>query len=303
MNDETVVKKTYVAFETLANQLASLHGRRDIVWITDVMPNVWKPMTPCSGDWIDCALYVPHLSVTLDHDVVSVNPLSYTPNPDSSRDLGLLANLTGGRAFTEQDVTTVVKQVQKSADGSYTLAFEENPEAADNKFHNLRVICDRSGVRLQAKQRFYAIADPRPLLQRQQALVVGAYQSSADSADIALRASVTPSPQNPKSVHLQLQISTTDLGLREDADQFSDELTVLVEDLGAKGPLGEPTLSNFNLKMTRQQRDALLKASIPVTLDHPLKDGEERLRVIVLDQAANAVGWLTLPVKVSAQPA
>jgi len=35
MNDEElVVKKTYVALETLATQLATLPGRRDIVWIT-----------------------------------------------------------------------------------------------------------------------------------------------------------------------------------------------------------------------------------------------------------------------------
>src|SRR5258706_895867 len=60
MNDkELVVKRTYVALETLANQLAPLPGRRDIVWITNGMPNVWNPKTPCNGDWVDCALYVP----------------------------------------------------------------------------------------------------------------------------------------------------------------------------------------------------------------------------------------------------
>ena len=64
-DQEMVVKKTYVALETLANKLAPFPGRRDIVWITNGMPNVWNPKTPCNGDWVDCALYVPHLAVTL----------------------------------------------------------------------------------------------------------------------------------------------------------------------------------------------------------------------------------------------
>src|SRR5271166_304420 len=51
-DQEMVVKKTYVALETLANKLAPFPGRRDIVWITNGMPNVWNPKTPCNGDWV-----------------------------------------------------------------------------------------------------------------------------------------------------------------------------------------------------------------------------------------------------------
>ena len=86
VGQEDQVKKTFHQIEALAGQLAAFPGRRDIVWITDGMQNVYNPKLPCSGDWVDCALYVPHLAVTLAHADVAVNPLSY------SRDLSTAVN-------------------------------------------------------------------------------------------------------------------------------------------------------------------------------------------------------------------
>ena len=97
MGDEDDVKKTYVALETLGNQLAARPGLRDIIWLTNVVPNVWNTKTTCNGDWVECALYVPHLSVTLDRDNVAVNPLSYNPSPNLTQDMDMISGLTGGR--------------------------------------------------------------------------------------------------------------------------------------------------------------------------------------------------------------
>jgi len=76
IGQEDQVKKTFHQIETLAGQLAAFPGRRDIIWITDGMQNVYNSKLPCNGDWVDCALYVPHLGVTLAHNDVAVNPLS-----------------------------------------------------------------------------------------------------------------------------------------------------------------------------------------------------------------------------------
>jgi hypothetical protein len=51
------------------------------------------------------------------------------------------------------------------------------------------------------------------------------------------------------------------------------------------------------LNLTPGQHDAALKAVIPLVQDHPLKEGTQKVRVIVLDQSTNAVGSLTLPIQ------
>lgn len=297
LGDEDVVKKTYVALEALSNQLAAIPGRRDIVWITNGVPNVWNPKTSCNGDWIDCALYVPHLSVTLDRNSVAVNPLSYSssPNANVARDMEEMAGLTGGRAYFRQDIRSVVAQVAKDAASGYLLAYDPSADNWDNKFHRVRLTCARKGIKLQAKQRYYAYPDQRPVAARQHAALAAAYQNPADACDIGLRATVSPATEAQKAVHLEIRVSPDDILLREQGDNFDGALTLLTADLGAAGPLAEPTVSNFSLHLTRAQRDAGIKDGIPIALDHPINDSIQKVRILALDQGTNAVGALTIP--------
>ena len=86
MGNEDVVKKTYVALETIGKDLSPFPGRRDIVWITSGAPYVMNPQIQCKADWWDCALYIPHLSVTLGGLGVAVNPYTYVSlGVDASR--------------------------------------------------------------------------------------------------------------------------------------------------------------------------------------------------------------------------
>ena len=298
MSDEEVVKKTYVALETVGNQLATLPGRRDILWITNGVPNIWKPDTPCNGEWIECALYVPHLSFTLDKARVQVNPVSYTSSPNAylNRDADLMSALTGARPYYAEEITKIVAHVASDSASSYTLVYETQPEKLDNKFHKLKVTCERKGVKLQAKQYYYALPDSRPLAARQQAALVAAFQSAFDTPDLGLNASLVAGAAG-QPAHLQLRANASDLLLKEQGGSFEDQLTIVVADLGAAGPIGTPSMANFNIHMTREQRDAALKNGVPVAQDHPLPAGVQKVRVLVLDQGSSTVGSVTIPVK------
>ena len=298
MGDEEVVKKTYVALETLGNQLAAIPGRRDIVWITGGVPNVWNPKSPCNGDWIDCALYVPHLSVTLDRDAVAVNPLSYSSSqtPSGSRDIEQMATLTGGRTYFGDDIRAVVKQVTRDSVGGYSIAYEPQPDNWDNQFHKIRVTCERKGIKLQVRQRYYALPDQRPPQARQQAALGAAFQNPSDTPDIGLRAKVSLSTGSQSTAHLEIRINPADLLLREDAGQFNCDLALVLSGLGANGPVGEPAASYINLHLTREQRDMVLKEGVPISKDYPLNAAIQKIRLLVLDQGTNTVGALTIPI-------
>jgi len=69
----------------------------------------------------------------------------------------------------------------------------------------------------------------------------------------------------------------------------------LVADLGAAGPLGEPSVETLNLNLTATQRETVMKEGIPVSHDHVFNSSVQRVRLIVLDRNTNAVGSLTVP--------
>ncbi len=293
-DEELVVKKTYVALETLGNQLTMFPGHRDIVWITSIMPNVWNPKTPCSGDWVDCALYVPHMSVTLERDGVAVNPLSYTssPSPNITRDLEQIAGLSGGWTYADQDIRDVLKDVAASAANSYTVAYEPPAENWDSKFHKVRASTERKGIKLRAETRYYAYPDRRPLASVEQAVLAATYRDPADDSDICMRGSAT---RGDGTVKVQVRIDPADLLLREDGGQYGGAITLLISNVGASGPIGDPSLRNFAVHLSREQHDAVIKQGLPLTQDQTITPAVQKLRVFVLDQNSNATGSLTIP--------
>ncbi len=298
MNDEEmVVKKTYVALETLANQLAVLPGRRDIVWITNMMPNVWNTKTPCNGDWVDCALYVPHLAVTLAGDNTTVNPLSYTssPNPAMTRDLEQIGLLTGGSSYFGDEIRTVLTQLARDAAHNYSMFYDTPPENWDRKWHKIRVTSERKGVKLRVKQRYYAFPDERKDAAKQQPVLAAAFQAPSDDPGIGLRATITPGA-DAKAAQVQIRIDPADLFLHEEGDNFSGAVTFLIADRGASGPIGDPMLTGFPIHLTREQYVTAMKEGIPIAQAHPINDAIQKLRIIVLDQGSNIAGSLTIPV-------
>ena len=115
---EEQVKRTFKALEDIANKLAVFPGRRDILWIANGLTTVADPkLTGCTGDWVECALYVPHLGVTLTNDGVAVNPFAFIGalNPDVNYNMDQMALLTGGHFYSREDIRAVLKQVAQSA--------------------------------------------------------------------------------------------------------------------------------------------------------------------------------------------
>jgi VWFA-related protein len=298
MNDEElVVKKTYVALETLANQLAIFPGRRDIVWIANMMPNVWNTKTPCNGDWVDCALYVPHLAVTLAADNTAVNPLSYTSSPDPAmtRDLEQIGLLTGGSSYFGDEIRAVLTQIERDAAHNCSIFYNPSLDNWDSKFHKVRVTSERKGLKLRVKQRYYALPDKRPDQAKQQPVLAAAFQAPYDDPGIGLRASVTPGA-DAKTVQVQFRVDLADLLLHEEGGTFSGAVTWLIADRGASGPVGDPMLTGFPIHLSREQYATAMKEGIPISQAHAINDSVQKLRVIVLDQGSNIAGSLTIPV-------
>jgi hypothetical protein len=259
--------------------------------------NVYNTKHPCNGDWVECALYVPHLAVTLDKAGAAVNPLSYSRDmsPDVNRDLEQMALLTGGHPYFREDVRSVVTQIAKSDVGSYAITYDPGADNWDNKFHQIRITCERKGTKMQVRTRYYALPDARPVMERMKGAMMTAFQSNGDEAEIGLRVKIAP--VEGKGVHLDIRINPADVVLKEQGGKYTGSVYLLVSDRGPNGALGEPSVNSFNLELTKEQHDAVMNEGIPLTQDHPTTAAVQQVRVIVLDQNTNAAGSVTFPVK------
>jgi VWFA-related protein len=304
---EYQVKKTYLALETLARQLATVPGRRDIVWLTDRMPVITNSFRCDGEDWVDCGLYVAHTAVTLEGTGVAVNPTSFIGIGvlGSSYDLEQMALLTGGRTFFGPPLQEGLRQLARNSEGAYEIAYAPGAQNWDNKFHRVRVTCARNGVKLQVKERYYALPDSRSATERQREALQAAYNRPSDTNDIGLHIKVS---QVANGVHVEMRIDAADILLRERDGKFVGAITMLFSDRGAaeeaenRGlqfrPVGEPMASIATLDLTRNEYDLLMRNGfISISRDHTIPTAVEGVRVIVFDQNTDRSGSITFPVR------
>jgi VWFA-related protein len=292
-------KRTFKAFEDLANTLSSFPGRRDILWIANGLTTVDDPKLEASnGDWVEKALYVPHLGVTLANDGVAVDPYVFigNVNADVNYNMDQMALLTGGHYYSRQDVKTVVNQVAQDAASSYTLLYDPGPDNWNNKWHHLHATCERKGAKVQLRERYYAVADSRTPVERNKAGLMAAFQSPGDFAAVGLRVKFVPL-DGKAGVHLEIRIDPSDLQWHEQAGKYSGAFYCLISDRNGSAPLGEPSVTDLQPELTADQYKSALKDGLPFNPDHPISDAVKQVRVIVLDQTTNEVGSITFPVK------
>jgi VWFA-related protein len=297
---EEQVKRTFKALEDIANKLAAFPGRRDILWIANGLTTVADPkLTGCTGDWVECALYVPHLGVTLTNDGVAVNPFAFIGaiNPDVNYNMDQMALLTGGHFYSRQDVRDVIKQVAQTAASSYSIFYDPGADNWNSKWHRVHITCERKGIKLQVRERYYALPDSRPALERTKAVLTQAFQNPTDLTDVGLRVKISALGENKPGVHLDIRIDPSDLLLREQGGKYSGAVYCLISDRNASAPLGEPAVLDLKPELTAEQYKTVMKEGLPFAQDHPTSDAVRQVRIIFLDQNTNAVGSVTFPVK------
>jgi VWFA-related protein len=311
MTQEDFVKKTYVALETLAKSLTAFRGARDIIWVTDGVPQVYVPDKNCSGDWFgDCALYVAHLSVRLAGAKTAVYPLTYNMSPDanSARDMENFAFSTGARFFSGIDLGDVMTQIASDAKSAYAIAYEPSADNWDSKFHKIKIACDRKGLKIQARNRYYALAAPEQkapvaIAKDEDSAIIAALESPVDVPGIGLNVAVSPAAGGKKAVHFQIRINAADLQFTEQAGAFDGQIAVLFADYTASGLKGVPLPSDFNLHLTPEQRARVLKDGLSFGVDHAVDSSIKEVRFVVVDHASNAWGSLSIPVAAVEVPA
>ncbi len=329
MYTEDRVSLTYMALQALASQLAAFPGRKSMVWISHGVPMVIGPQTSNTGIMIQYEPLLRQLSATLDGATISVYPVDdltasgLTTNPNlgvfdaqpgtapvargtgpqpqaqvqatggSVDTVSQIAAMTGGRVHLDNNIAAAVKEAMEDAQVNYTISYA--PDEWDGKYHKVRVACSRRGVKVLAKDGYFAYAVQSSTAEQEKAALSAAAWSPFDAAGIGVRASIAPSAKLPQAVHLQVRIDAHDVQLSRQNDRFAGNLSVtyVAYDADGKQNAGAPT--GFPFRMTPEQRDGALKNGITLSPDLPEGDAIQKVRVIVFDRNSNNVGSVTIP--------
>jgi hypothetical protein len=178
----------------------------------------------------------------------------------------------------------------------YLLVYNPGPRNWNDKFHEIKVSCQRKGsyISLLSKTGYFAQAEA-PEAQAQRAFEAAASPAS-DATGIGLVARMSPDAQDASLAHVALRIDARDVALVPEGDNYVAQLRLLVVHDLAAGTAWRSPVVPLNLRYSASRREQVLNQGIDFAEDVPLGQKGDRIRFIVFDQGSNAVGSVTVPV-------
>jgi VWFA-related protein len=314
------VQLTYAMLDALAVQLSRVPGRKNVVWITDGVPIALGPGRSDTGDFVDFTLPMRKLSEGLDRSGVAIYPVWQVllGSPDniggstgdgnaggggtgiqSLTTLDDFAGMTGGRPNAGKDIGVAVKQAMSDLRFSYQIGYYAPPQSRDGKFHKLRVVCKRKGVRIQAKTGYYAWSEPPGTAAKD--AIDAAAATTFDASEIGLRGMLSRDPKDRRAAHFEARIDAKDIALGHEGDQYTGQLRLAVVSYEADGRAEGSAVIPLDLHYSAQERDKALKEGVDFSHDVAIGEQVNKVRLIVFDRNSNAIGSLTIPVSAGAQ--
>jgi VWFA-related protein len=298
------VPLTYRALNSLAGELSSVPGRKNIVWITDGVPLVLGPARSDTGQLVDFTPQLRQLTEGLERSGIAVYPVQQVfagSRLESADTLDEFAGLTGGRPDAGKDIGAAIEQSMKDLRTGYQIAYYPPVRNWDGKFHKLRVTSTRKGVRIQAKTGYYAW--PEPPGARARAAIEAVWMTTFDAAEIGLRASLSRDPNDGHLWQLAGAMNADDVALAQQNGLYTGQLETAFVSYLTDGRTESSDISSMDLRLSAQERDQVQREGIRFARNVTIGENVKTVRFIVFDHGSGAIGSISIPVKAAGERA
>jgi len=311
------------AFEAVARHLASVPGRKNLVWITDGFPLLVCVNHICidySPEMRDAARALNEANIALYAVdarglIGALGPMMSIPRAESRgpqsllqlsqmmraraeapagpthiETMNLLAGLTGGAVyFNSNGLEDSFKRAVEDGDITYSLGFYPSGSGQDETAHRLVVKVDRMGVRLRYRENYFAAkprleADDGPALDQ-------LLRDPLNATQIGLLAQVTPAAGQAGVFDVHVSLGLHDLRLDHQDMRWvgAVQVSFLIE--------GTKTAAVTTKRIEIPENQLAVALENGVSFDHLVawQGRPADLRIVVEDKATGAAGSVIVP--------
>ena len=300
-------RTTALAMEAMAQRLAGLPGRKNIVWLSSRYPfsfDIHSQSDLLGEIEPETVRQIERASIALTDANVAVYPVNAGgAGTILDQQVGLtqsIAKATGGRAFPQNnDVAGAIREAAEDTAVTYTLGFYTSVSDIDGRFHEL--VVDVPGRDFETRHRggYYARPGPGTEGGPVPIPVSEILLNPLDATALSITAGANPSRSAEGSHDLIIMIGVADLSLTEDDGQYLGEFEVALgfEPEGEDDPTIFPS-QIYPISLSEEQYQAALQTGF-VYRQTIQTDGENgQFRVAVQNTRNGASGSLWVPVGV-----
>ena len=316
---------TLLALQSIGNHLAGIPGRKNLIWITGGTPTMFAGVRDPWPKSYEPA--IKNVAQQLASEGIAMYPVvatGITPvdmatssiaqgssfgqatddvksnlHPQANiADLRLLAGMeqfaeiTGGRVSRNtNDLSDGVRLAASDVRGSYSLGFYE-PDAPDNRWHDVKVTVHRPGVKLLYRRGYVAVVPGKQPKEWGQSEWDAATRDPIGSTAIRLDARAEVAAF---TLRVTIQMPAQDLFFKRVNNQLAADLDIA---LAERGTVDWSRVRADRATVTMQNQNADLgRALIRLPKSWTLNAGTSSVRLIVRDRSSGRVGVLDIPLR------
>jgi VWFA-related protein len=316
--------KTVESFGAIANYLARIPGRKNLIWISDGFPFALGfetlRISPTRSAQMPEVLWreIEHGTRALNNANLAIYPIDargllglsmyssserlvdfttghLTQGMNEQDTMQELADLTGGRAFYNTNgLTEAIQEALDDSRVSYTLGFYPTHGNWVGRFHKVKIMTSRPGVRLRYRLGYLALPEVAPTAADLKANFEAAEYGPLDANGLSLTAEVTLAGN---SMSIKVHVDPNGITLKPQGGLWQGSLEFLADQFDSSGhdERGKPSTMYMNLKQATFNR--IEREGVSFTCPVDILPGTQRIRVVARDVLSGAIGSVTIQVK------
>jgi len=327
------VTGTLAVIEFIANHLASLPGRKNLIWVSGGFPltmgfNSIEEFNDPSREHrtfseeitrtvkavnsanvaiypVDARGLVADGRFSAEHQKVNLEPkLSMGPIVENQQTMEELASRTGGKAFyNTNDLKHAIRDAVEDSEVTYTIGFYPADEQYDGKFHKFNLKVDRGGLDVRYRKGYYDFQNKPSDTKTRDAEIRDAVWSPLDSSALGMvvQTKRTDKPA-PNTLEMMVYIDPRAIGFTANGDRMQGKIDVFFVQKDGHGKQITGKDDAISLNLTPANYDQVMHNGISYHQAVPLSAQAANLRVVVRDDASGTLGSVTVPLRGENQP-
>jgi len=333
------VHTTLVAMEAIAQHVAQLPGRKNLIWISGSFPISISLDDPFQGqeenqdtNSTEQRLFTQDMERTarvLNQANIAIYPVdarglvlnsgfrASQADPSAMRDtrrnpllnvtqtqssMAMIANRTGGRAYyNTNDIPNAIRQAIDESRITYIIGFYPVHNQWDGAWREIKVRVKKQGVQVRHRLGYVAFADEQqPPRQKIEERLLASLQSPLEATELTLAAHLSLLGSPPGKLHILLRVSPGKVTFKPAGNKFTGGFDIHYVSVPGKGK-PEVHAGGFDFDLSKPQLNSILKKGFLIERTLPLPPENDRLKIIVRDRESGSIG--TLDVRLTGLPA
>jgi VWFA-related protein len=327
------VHATAAALEAIADHLAALPGRKNLVWVSGSFPiNIGslprRGMATRSQNFTatkdieaaaralnnaNLAIYpVDARGIIVDtglsddylygRKTASGLPtrgagVALDPPQENFTTMDDLAEATGGHAFyNANDLDVSIRRAIDDSRDTYVLSYYPAMAQWDGSFHEIKVEVKQPGVQVRSRRGYYAFPDTTPDANRQTQQMADAVSAPLESTALGLTVQADPvEAPGPRKLKIHIRVDSARMLFQQKDGRWMDRLDLVWAQIGTDGRTLVSSSEGLNLHMSPETYATTEREGLKVSTALDLRDDTAALRLVARDAGTGAIGSLNIP--------